>query len=880
MSKEKVIKNNELKKNKTKIKIKTRKKVTKLKNTNIKIKTRKKVTKLNNTNIKTKTRKKVNNNKFNILKSVGILDPEGKKPNPLTGEPYENLYKDEMLKGTDIPLTYKSLAEKAWVKLPVYNKREEIIKAMDKYQILLGISGTGSGKSVLLPKFALHISNYKKKVLCCIPKRSSARSAAEFAAKCMDTRLGDGVGYFFKGDRKVSSNTMLTFTTTGSLASKLTASSGNIDEYGTIIMDEIHEASVQSIILLLLLKRIAEKRPDLKIVLMSATVDEKKYADYFPSPKFNFGSINVGQATTYPIESKWLSKPIDIKRELEDKLVSTIIEILKSEKEGDILGFVRSGGEGRKTCDALQRECKQLGYNVFCTELEGSSIHDRHPISGISKHNYAEKVTLYKEHPNINKNNPPDRKIVLSTNVAESSITVEGVVFVIDSGLEFLDKYNPEEMARSLKDEYVAKAAVRQRMGRAGRTQPGICYHLYTEDQFKNFRDYPIPDMQKTDLSTEMIDIFRMNDVNSIGEMRLFFNQLIDPPDEIFIKSALMILYALGAITSMNNEGTVTEIGDAISKFRSLKPTHAKSILSAYYNWCKEEVIDIISIIASMDGQLSRLLQPYRPPKKGSEYGITRKEFDTIRSKFIHKYGDHLTLLKIYEIFKEKQNSMSGGELKKWCKENYINYNVLNKTKKTAQEINRTMSSLRVQNRNNKNNKSIKVLNLDLNINNVPQKAGSLNNLEKYFSINDSLKNKEDKILKSLLDGCYINVALQMNKNKYISCFPPKKVEATLDRDTTIKTFGKVCMYDELFSGNMGLKYNIVSKFPTSIINNLNIDIKDLLKKCKSSKNEYAKKNKKNQKKGKRSFRKGKRSFRRGKRSFRKGKRSFRKGKK
>ena len=146
--------------------------------------------------------------KLDIMSKIGILDPEGKEVNPLTGEPYQNMYSDEMLKNTDIPITYKSLAKEKWTILPVYQKKEEIIKAMDKHQVLLGISGTGSGKSVLLPKFALHISNYEKKVLCCIPTKVSVKSSAEFAAKCMDVQLGQEVGYFYKGDKKISDVTV------------------------------------------------------------------------------------------------------------------------------------------------------------------------------------------------------------------------------------------------------------------------------------------------------------------------------------------------------------------------------------------------------------------------------------------------------------------------------------------------------------------------------------------------------------------------------------------------------------------------------------------------------------------------------------------------
>ena len=779
------------------------------------------------------------------MSKIGILDPEGKEVNPLTGEPYQNIYSDQMLKDTDIPMTYKNISNK-WTILPVYQKKEEIIKAMDKYQVLLGISGTGSGKSVLLPKFALHISNYKKKVLCCIPTKTSVKSSAQWAAICMDVQLGQEVGYFYKGDKKTSDKTMLTFTTTGSLFARIT--NGEINEYGTIIMDEVHQDSVESILCLLLLKKAIQKNKDLKLVLMSATVNEQKYRDYFPPSDFSYSSINVGSGTTYKIDSVYLPKPIG-PREVNDKMVETIINILKEGKEGDILGFVKSGGEGRKVCGLLMPQCKKLGYNVFCTELEGRSQSDVNPESGKSKQNYALNALLYKSHPNVNKNNPPDRKIVLSTNVAESSVTVDGIIYVIESGYELLDKYYPEQMARSLKDEYIAKSAVTQRKGRAGRTQPGVCYHLYTEEQFNHFIDYPIPDMQKTDLSDKMMDLLRSDNIHNIGELRSFLKELIDPPEENFITSGLMILYGLDAITSMDNDGVLTPLGLAMSLFRGVKLIHARSIISAYFNHCKNEVIDIIAMIILMDGRMDNLFKKY-DEKKSS---VSESEFKKNQKKFYHKYGDHLSILNVIQAYKElmikkEAGEMTENEIGKWCFNHGIGYNLFKKGKhkRQAQELNRYVSQLRSPKTYTNMNKSIKPLSVTINNknakplnitmgNNVVQNAGGMDDLTQFIELNNSLVKLEDKILKSFLDGCFINIALQKNKNRYSSCFPPQKTIATLNKDSSLSTFGKLCIYDELFFMTMGEKFNIVSKFPNSIINNLSQQLKDSLKTCKSS---------------------------------------------
>lgn len=817
----------------------------------------KKTIKNRNTNKSIKASAKTSTNKFNIMTKIGILDPEGKAPNPLTGEPYENLHKEDTLEinGKEYPATYAVIAKKRWEHLPVYQKKEEVLKAMDKHQVLLGISGTGSGKSVLLPKFALHISNYKKKVLCCIPKKSSAESAAKFAAVCMDTPIGAGVGYYFKGKRETSDKTLLEFTTTGSLTSRLTGSPEAIDEYGTIILDEIHEASVQSIMCILLLKRIALKRKDLKIIFMSATVDVSMYEKYFPAPHFNFGSVDLGSKTTHTIKDLYLERPIG-PHEVEEATTKKIIELLKNTDKGDILGFVKSGGEGRKICGLLTPECKKLGYNIFCTELESKSTKNKHKDSGIAKSEYALNALLYKQHPNMNKNNPPDRKIVLATNVAESSLTVEGIVYVIDTGLALESSYNPDEMARTLKDEYISKAAIQQRRGRAGRTQPGECHHLYTEQQYNSFNDFPIPDMQKTDLSSDMIDILRLDEIQNVGDLRKFLGELISPPEEKFVKAGLMILHGLDIITSMEDDGVGTPLGGAISMFRGVKPTHAKSIISAYFNYCKNEVVDIISAIILMDGRMEGLFIKYYKPKPGDPKGITESEHKKIMKQFVHKYGDHLSILKAINIFREKKQEqtdgvITGGDLKRWCKDNYLSYRVLDGIKRQAQEIGRAISKIRgngkKRNIGNKQLGTIKPMELALNngnninssnnINNTSiQEGGTFNNLEQFIPQNTNLKNKDDMILKSLLDGCYINVGLQTKKSSYITCFPPKKVEASVNRDTTLSVFGKICMYDELFVSNMGTKYNIVSKFPDTIIKHLNLNVKQLLIDCQSAK--------------------------------------------
>ena len=383
-------------------------------------------------------------------------------------------------------------------------------------------------------------------------------------------------------------------------------------------------------------------------------------------------------------------------------------------------------------------------------------------------------------------------------------------------------------------------------------TQPGVCYHLYTEEQFNNFNPYPIPDIQKTDISDKMMDLLRDDNIANIGELKLFLKELIDPPEEKFITSALMILYALDVISSMDDEGVLTPIGMAMSSFRGVQLTHAKSILSAYFNHCKREVIDIVACIILIESRMDYLFKPY-DEKKSS---VSESEFKKNQKSFYHKYGDHLSILNVIRAYsdlmeKKEAGEMTESEIKRWCFNNGIAYNIFQKGrhKRQAQEINRYVSQLRPPRMNITNNKSIKPLTIKmnninikpLNINmgsyNAQQSAGSIDELAEFLPHNDSLSSLEDKILKSFLDGCYISVALQKNKNKYTTCFPPKKTTAFVGKESTLSTFGKICMYDELFIANFGEKFNVVSTFPNSIINNLNENLKDTLQSCKSAKN-------------------------------------------
>ncbi len=702
-----------------------------------------------------------------MSKNVGILDPLGKKDNPLTNKPYENLYKEE--KQFEFPpgskkmhdYTYKNIS-KIWTNLIVYKKRLEMIKTIKNCQVSLIKAGTGVGKTVLLPKFALHAGNYKDKVICCIPKKIITLETADFAAKCLDVKLGAEVGYYYKGDRNVSDKTVLTFTTIGSLFSRITGDDPLLKDYKIVIIDEAHERSIQTDFTLLLIKEILEKRKDLKLVIMSATIDLNKFRNFFK--KFKFGEVDAGSETTYKITSYFAKEKI---LNWKESAINIIIKILKETKKGDILVFVRSGNDGKMLCKLLSDAINIKDYNPFCVQLESKSSKRLHPVSQIPQSKYATHEILYKSHPDRHKSYPYTRKVVMSTNVAESSITVKGIVFVIDSGLEFVDKYNPRNMCRSLLDEFVPQSAVKQRMGRAGRTQPGTCYHLYSKNQFMTLQPFPTPDIQKSDLSSEFLDLLRMDSIKTVPKLKEYLSKLIDPPVSVFVNNGINILESLKCIE--NNK--LTEIGVMITHFRGIKPLYAKAIIISHFLECKRNLIDLIALLILTDSRFNDI--------------FTVRDKVKVKDIFIYKDSEHLTLLNVIKEY-NKNLETSSSELSRlardhksnriyhWCVNNHINFKTISQIKEKA-----------------------------INITQILNKV--LKEFPKFKIKVPKLSNEDNKIIYCLTHD--INIAKNTRNNIYTTIFPKEKIEVNLK-----KTLGQKIIFDELFLSRRGYKFNIITK--------------------------------------------------------------------
>ena len=455
--------------------------------------------------------------------TIGIFDPEGKKPNPFNNEPYSD--------------SYKNLA-KFWSNLPAYGAAKDLAKSICENDVILAISGTGSGKTVILNKVCLAVTHYKGRIITTLPKKLITKRAATFGAQMLDVQLGEQVGYQFRGDNMKSDKTKLLYSTDGSIISQI-INDPMLKRVDIIVIDEAHERKVQIDLLLYLLKNAIVLRREkgirpLKLIIMSATINEELFKSYFSD--FKFHSMFLSGTPNFPIESIYLEIPLNVKsnqylekgKEIVKNIVSSINKGDKKFMEGDILFFVCTVSECEKTAEELSEKIKDSFimpiYSGFDSELE-KYISD--------KDKYKELNTAYK------------RRIFISTNVAESSLTIDGIVYVIDSGLELSVKFNPEKNINIMNKHYITKAQMTQRKGRSGRTKPGVCYHLYTLQDEEEAQGFPDPEIKRIDIKNTCLTILKLGTdlYEKEGKSKSYtvedaintFTHFIEPPSEAFI---------------------------------------------------------------------------------------------------------------------------------------------------------------------------------------------------------------------------------------------------------------------------------------------------------------------------------------------------------
>lgn len=571
----------------------------------------------------------------NINDNIGILDPDGNNLNPLTNKKYSE--------------EYKELAKK-WKLYPAYENAKNKIMQIKDNDVILVISGTGSGKTVLIPKYVLHIFNYKKKIAIVLPKQIIAKSSAEFSAKTLDVELGKEVGFKHKAEKKYSDDTKLLYTTDGSLISMLMTDI-NLTEYNAVIIDEAHERRTQTDLLLYLLKQVCKKRTDFKLIIMSATIDKNIFEKYFS--EFKYFNMNISGKTNFPISDVYIDRPIDKSKYIE-KGLEIIKKLIEKTDDGDILFFVPNIKDTFNVCNKIQ------GKQNFCIEI----------FSGITKEKeeLATHKNLYK------KDTDKTRKIIVATNVAESSLTIDGIKYVIDSGYENYTYFNPNIESNVIEKRFASQAQIKQRCGRTGRTNHGICYHLYTNLDYKKMDIYPKPSIQTTNIYSECLQLLALPFVQTVEKLREILIEFIEPPQKIYLDYSIKILNKLQLIEN----DKINKLGLFITKLQ-LEPIQSIACISAFKYNCIREVIAIIIICDTIKNNINEIFT------SEIQNDNNMKKFEKIKKSFLKKNSDHYSLYKIFSKFRKiKKNE---NKLNKWINENYLKLSVLNKINKNYDKI-------------------------------------------------------------------------------------------------------------------------------------------------------------------------------------------------
>ena len=570
---------------------------------------------------------------------LGILDPQGLQLNPLTDTPYSDIYRD---------------LAKTWSTYPTYLKAKEILESFHSSQLTICKAGTGTGKTVILPKLALHYTGYQGKVGITLPKRVVTLSAATFAATTLDVTLGKSVGYIYKGAPKemTSSVNRIVYMTDGSMIMKI-VNDPELSEYKFVIIDEAHERKVQIDMLLLFLKKIMLKRPDFRVIIMSATIDSDKYKKYFGS-EIKSNIINVTGKTNFEITTHYLDYPI--KTYIPEGI--KIIDQLRSKGDiQDLIFFITTSKEAVDLCKVIRPKYS----SVFCVEV--FSDMDK------SLQIFAEHRSKYLEL------GPYDQKLVMATNVAESSLTIDGLKIVIDSGYELFSYYDPNSMSQILEKRLISKAQALQRRGRVGRLEPGTCYHLLTKEQFDNLADYPTPDILRQDLTIEILKVIQLTPTKTYADGMKLISELMDPPTsrQIDVSYDLFKLYKL-----VDDTGSITQIGEDITKFSSLPINRTLFMLYAFQMHCAKEACAIVCMMDALGGKLSNLFfKSDTLCESNCQKSTASKEF---MKSIINKKSDHLTYLNIFSTFQDQT------EPKTWAKKYGIRLDPLGRAAKDAKQ--------------------------------------------------------------------------------------------------------------------------------------------------------------------------------------------------
>ncbi|MDA4885935.1 ATP-dependent RNA helicase HrpA [Streptomyces sp. MS2A] len=514
--------------------------------------------------------------------------------------------------------------------LPVSQKKDEIAAAIRDHQVVIVAGETGSGKTTQIPKICVELGRGVRGMIGHTqPRRIAARTVAERVADELDTPLGETVGWKVRFTDQVNpQSTFIKLMTDGILLAEI-QTDRELRAYDTIIIDEAHERSLNIDFLLGYLAQLLPKRPDLKVVITSATIDPERFSRHFGDAPI----IEVS-GRTYPVEVRYrplLEEDGDDADRDQITAITDAVEELMGEGKGDILVFLSGEREIRDTADALEKKKYRF------TEI----------LPLYARLSHAEQHRVFQQHTG--------RRIVLATNVAETSLTVPGIKYVIDPGFARISRYSHRTKVQRLPIEPVSQASANQRKGRCGRTSDGICIRLYSEDDFNARPEFTDAEILRTNLASVILQMTAAG----LGDIEKF--PFIDPPDHRNIRDGVQLLQELGALDPAQKDvrKRLTDTGRKLAQL-PVDPRLARMVLEADKNGCVREVMVIAAALSIQDPR-------ERPAEK-------QAQADQLHARFKDETSDFLAFLNLWRYVREQQKERGSSSFRRMCKQEYLNF--------------------------------------------------------------------------------------------------------------------------------------------------------------------------------------------------------------
>lgn len=531
--------------------------------------------------------------------------------------------------------------------LPVVQQKADIMKALQAHQVVVLAGETGSGKTTQLPKLLLELGFGRKGMIGHTqPRRLAARSVAQRIADEMKVALGTAVGYKVRFSDVTEPLTAVKIMTDGMLLAEL-QQDPLLKAYDAIIIDEAHERSLNIDFLLGILHQLLPKRPDLKLVITSATIETERFSKHFSD-----APVITVSGRTFPVETRYrpLVDANGGERDAIQGVVESVAELI-AEGPGDVLIFASGEREIRDYAEALQ----------------DANFRDLDILPLFARLSAADQNRVFQSHSK--------RRVVIATNVAETSLTVPGIRYVVDPGTARISRYSYRTKVQRLPIEPISQASANQRKGRCGRVAPGICIRLYSEEDFLNRPEFTDPEILRTNLAAVILQMTALR----LGDIRRF--PFIQKPDERYVKDGINLLQELHALkqTGRHKQPRLTKVGQQLSRL-PLDPRLGRMVLAAAEFGCVQEVAVIVAALSIQDPRE----RPREAQQKADEY----------HKRYASKSSDFESYLLLWNHLKEQQRELSNSQFRKYCKENMIHFmrfrewqDIYTQTRQSAREM-------------------------------------------------------------------------------------------------------------------------------------------------------------------------------------------------